>query len=196
MSATETPTDATATGTVLLVVSERTTAERYAEWLAPRYPTGLATDWRAALDVCSRDVAITVLSRERRSTAPLEFVDRAREEGYGGKIVLVTDPQPKPDATEVEFDSVLSKPVSKGTLIGNVDKLMLQVRYETRLERRLSITKRRAQLEETVADEALETDERYASLVSELNRLDTELDEIRSRFEPDDFPELFRGVLS
>ena len=196
MIAIKTPTDENPTKTVLFVISERTTAERYAGWLAPQYPTELTTDWRAALDVLGDKTAVVVFSCDLQNIAPLEFVDHVQTTGYNGKIVLIINPQSELDITEVHFDSVLSKPVSKETLIETVEKSMLQVRYETRLEQHLSLAKRKAQWDVKMSDEELKTDNRYANLIVELNRLDTELDKLLGHFEPDDFPALFQGVLS
>lgn len=172
--------------TVLVVDDEPAVADRYSGWLADRYEVHTAHEGEVAVEVLRKDpdaIDAVLLSR-RTSELPEDFVlVSIRDAGFDCPVTLVTDRRPDFDVVDRGFDDYLTEPVSEGTLLRSVGSL-LAVEGREALRRELSAKRvRRNVLELELSGEALETNEAFARLERDIERLKRRLSLHRGRLE-------------
>jgi DNA-binding response OmpR family regulator len=175
-----------ARSTVLVVDDEPRVADRYGEWLARRYDVRTAYEDDAAVELLREDpgaIDAVILSRRRSAVADDRVLVSIRDAGYDCPVALVTDDRPDGDVVDMGFDDYLTEPVSEEALLRSVDSL-LEVEGREALRRELSAKRvERNVLELEHSPEELATDEAFARLEREIERLERRLSMHRDRLE-------------
>jgi len=175
-----------ARSTVLVVDDEPRVADRYGEWLARRYDVRTAYEDDAAVELLREDpgaIDAVILSRRRSAVADDRVLVSIRDAGYDCPVALVTDDRPDGDVVDRGFDDYLTEPVSEEALLRSVDSL-LEVEGREALRRELSAKRvERNVLELEHSPEELATDEAFARLEREIERLERRLSIHRDRLE-------------
>jgi len=175
-----------ARSTVLVVDDEPRVADRYGEWLARRYDVRTAYEDDAAVELLREDpgaIDAVILSRRRSAVADDRVLVSIRDAGYDCPVALVTDDRPDGDVVDRGFDDYLTEPVSEEALLRSVDSL-LEVEGREALRRELSAKRvERNVLELEHSPEELATDEAFAQLEREIERLERRLSIHRDRLE-------------
>ena len=171
---------------VLVVDDEPRVADRYGEWLARRYDVHVAYEEDAAVELLRDDpgaIDAVILSRRRSAVADDRVLVSIRDAGYDCPVALVTDDRPDGDAVDRGFDDYLTEPVSEEALLRSVDSL-LEVEGREALRRELSAKRvERNVLELEHSREELATDETFARLEREIERLERRLSLHQERLE-------------
>ncbi|MEF8790499.1 MAG: response regulator [Haloarculaceae archaeon] len=175
-----------ARSTVLVVDDEPRVADRYGEWLARRYDVRTAYEDDTAVELLREDpgaIDAVILSRRRSGVADDRVLVSIRDAGYDCPVALVTDDRPDGDVVDRGFDDYLTEPVSEEALLRSVDSL-LEVEGREALRRELSAKRvERNVLELEHSPEELATDEAFARLEREIERLERRLSIHRDRLE-------------
>ncbi|MEF8842355.1 MAG: HalX domain-containing protein [Haloarculaceae archaeon] len=172
--------------TVLVVDDEPAVADRYSGWLADRYDVRTAHEGEAAIEVLREDpdaIDAVLLSRRTSELSEDLVLVSIRDAGFDCPVALVTDRRPDFDVVDRGFDDYLTEPVSEGALLRSVGSL-LAVEGREALRRELSAKRvRRNVLELELSGEELETNEAFARLERDIERLERRLSLHRERLE-------------
>ena len=157
-------------GTVLVVDDDRDCRELHRDWLRTEYAVETAADGAAALDRMDDDVGLIVLDREMPGLSGPEVLDRLEERGYDGYALMVTGVEPDFELVDMPVDDYLVKPVSRGELLGAIERLEQRAGYHDQLRDLFSLAAKKARLEVEKPRAELADSEEYERLTRTLEQ--------------------------
>lgn len=161
---------------VLVVEDEASLAAAYARWLSASYRVRTATDGDEALAAIDESVDVVLLDRRMPEPSGEEVLAIVRERGYDCRIAIVTAVEPDFDIIDMEFDTYLTKPVSKDDLEGTIERLLLVADYDQESRELFALARTRAALEARKPERELAASEEYGALVDRFEALRADLD--------------------
>lgn len=169
----QTASEATVEGTVLVVDDESKLVGMYASMLEDAHVVRTATSGEVALDRLTDDVDVVLLDRRMPDLSGDHLLKRIRECGYDCRVAMVTSVEPDDDdILDLPFDAYLVKPVRQRDLREIVENLLLCSRCSSDIQEVFSIVSRLAVLEAQSGEEELVTNERYQELCDRKDRLE------------------------
>jgi DNA-binding response OmpR family regulator len=171
---------------VLVVDDERDLADLFADWLSTAYSVKTAYGGPAALRRLDESVDVVLLDRRMPELSGDEVLGEIRDRGLDCRVAMVTAVDPDVDVVEMGFDDYVTKPVSGEELHEVVDTLLARKRHDETVQEYYRLVSTRAALEAEGGVEVTD-DERYESLVAEVEALESELDALTTDFADEDY---------
>lgn len=169
--------------TVLLVEDERHLADLYAEYLADSYRVLTAYSGEEGLDRLSDEVDVVIIDRRMPVTSGNEVLAAIDDTEIRCRVAMITDSGPDGDVTERGYDDYLVKPVTRDDILEVTDRLIAVTRYTDALGELARKKLDRNVLDvETNRSDPSEND-RFRDLEAEIERLQSIVDELETRFE-------------
>jgi DNA-binding response OmpR family regulator len=157
---------------VLVVDDEREVADAYALRLRDVADVEVAYGGDGALEaVDAGEFDVLLLDRHMPGTSGDEVLEMLDEQGFVGKVVMVTAIDPGFDVLDMPFDDYLCKPVDREDVRAAVDQQCTVLGYELLGEYFAAEAKRQVMAAELPADE-LASHERYQELVARADELE------------------------
>ena len=178
--------------TILIVDDESAVTDVYAAHLESVYDVRTAYDGSEALEKLDTDVDAVLLDRRMPGMSGDEVLSHIREEEYDVRVAMVTAVDPDFDILDMGFDDYVVKPVSRDELFETVDRLLAYSTYDDTFQEYFSLVSKRAALETSKSQSALETNEEYHDLTERIEDLEGDLDEAVADLEDEEFGGLFR----
>lgn len=178
--------------TILIVDDESAVTDVYATHLRESYTVRTAYDGSEAIEQLDDDVDAVLLDRRMPGMSGDEVLDHIRSEGYDCRVAMVTAVDPDFDILNMGFDDYVVKPVSRDDLYETVDKLLTYNTYDETFQEYFSLVSKRAALQTSKSQSALETNESFQELTERIEQLEDELDEATMALDDDEFGALFR----
>jgi CheY-like chemotaxis protein len=175
---------------VLVVDDEARVVQAFELWLDD-YDVVTATDGSEALERMHGGIDVVLLDRHMPGLSGDEVLDRIRETGYGCRVAMVTAVDPDFDIVDMPFDHYVSKPVDAGELQEVVDRLLGVDEYDRRLNDLYAVTQKVATLEAEKTRGQLQDSDRYADLLDEQDRLQSEVDDLVASLDAPGMERLF-----
>ena len=158
---------------VLVVDDEREVADAYALRLRGFCTVETAYDGKDALATIDESaVDVVLLDRHMPGMSGDQVLAALDENGYYGRVVMVTAVDPDFDVLELPFDDYLCKPVDREDVRAVVDQQRQILAYQT-LGDYFSAESKRAILEAETSAGRRRTDDRYAELSDRVDQLET-----------------------
>lgn len=157
--------------TVAVVDDEPRIRDLYATWLAERYDVVTAADGEAALSIVDDAVDVVLLDRRLPDLTGDEVLDRLRDRGYEGWVVMVTAVDPDVDVAAMSFDDYLVKPVDRETLHEAVEVLAARAEYDEDLREYFQVIAKLGALEAAMTESELAASEEYERLEDQQRQL-------------------------
>ncbi|WP_435063384.1 response regulator transcription factor [Halobaculum sp. EA56] len=179
---------------VLIVEDEPEVAELYRGYLAGEYDVSVANTGADALDTVDEDTDAVLLDRRLPDTSGSEVLAEIRDRGLDCRVAMVTAVEPDVDIVEMGFDLYLVKPATRDDIQSAVERLDTRAQYDDTLQRTASLVTKRAVLEAERTPAELRSSPEYDDLLSSIESLQSELDDLASAFSPDDYRMLFRDL--
>jgi DNA-binding response OmpR family regulator len=168
MPDTEPPADLRA----LVVDDEREVADAYALRLRGFCEVDTAYGGEEALSAVDESpVDVVLLDRHMPDLSGDEVLAALEEDGYYGRVVMVTAVDPDFDVLEMPFDDYLCKPVDREDVRAVVDQQRQILAYET-LGEYFTVESKRAVLEAETSAQRRERHEGYAETAARAERLE------------------------
>jgi len=164
----------------------------YAAHLKDEYDVRTAYDGSEAVEKLDEEIDAVLLDRRMPGMSGDEVLEHIREEGYDCRVAMVTAVDPDFDILDMGFDDYVVKPVSRDDLYETVDRLLTYSSYDDTFQRYFSLVSKRAALQTSKSQSALETNEEYQALTDRINELEAELDDAVMDLEEGEFGALFR----
>jgi DNA-binding response OmpR family regulator len=178
--------------TILIVDDESAVTDVYAAHLEAEYDVRTAYGGSEALEKLDEDVDAVLLDRRMPGMSGDEVLAEIREEDYDVRVAMVTAVDPDFDILDMGFDDYVVKPVSRDELYETVDRLLTYSTYDDTFQEYFSLVSKRAALETSKSQSALETNEEYQELDERIESLEENLDEAVTTLEDEEFGGLFR----
>jgi two-component system response regulator AdeR len=178
--------------TILIVDDESAVTDVYAAHLESEYDVRTAYDGSEALEKLDGDIDAVLLDRRMPGMSGDEVLSHIREEEYDVRVAMVTAVDPDFDILDMGFDDYVVKPVSRDELFETVDRLLTYSTYDDTFQEYFSLVSKRAALETSKSQSALETNEEYHDLTDRIEELEGDLDEAVTGLEDEEFGGLFR----
>ncbi len=178
--------------TILIVDDESAVTDVYAAHLKDEYDVRTAYDGSEAVEKLDEEIDAVLLDRRMPGMSGDEVLEHIREEGYDCRVAMVTAVDPDFDILDMGFDDYVVKPVSRDDLYETVDRLLTYSSYDDTFQRYFSLVSKRAALQTSKSQSALETNEEYQALTDRINELEAELDDAVMDLEEGEFGALFR----
>jgi DNA-binding response OmpR family regulator len=179
---------------VLVVDDETDLADSDASLLGDDYDVRVAYGGEAGLQADDKSVAVVLLDRRMPGFSGEEVVERIRERPGQALVAMVTAIDPDFDVVGMGFDDYVTKPVTREELVATVESLRLRGSYREEVRRYFSLVTKRAALEsETTEAEPADSDS-YTELLDEIDRLETELDDLLDDLTMDDYVAMLRDI--
>ncbi|WP_254272111.1 response regulator transcription factor [Haloarcula marina] len=179
-------------GHVLVVDDEHDVADTQALRLRDHYETSVAYGGNEALEMAGPEIDAILLDRRMPDIHGDEVLDRLRERGYEGKVIMLTAVDPDLNILEMAFDDYLQKPVDRETLLSTLEQHLDGAVRDDRLEEYFEVSSKLAVLEGEKSPSELDSSEEYAELEARADELEWQL-----RTELDDFDaivETYRAI--
>lgn len=164
-----------ADGRIVVVDDEERIADVYASFLDDEYETTTAYDGRAALEVVDDEVDLVLLDRRMPGLSGDEVLERLRDRGYEGRVVLVTALDPGFDVVDMPFEQYVTKPVPRDELHAVVHQELLRATYDDALQEYLRLRAKVSAIEDDRPTSELDVDDRMRALRDRLDRLRDDL---------------------
>jgi len=177
---------------VLIVEDRPEIARLYQSWLSEDYDVTVAHDGDEAVEVFDDSVEVVVLDRRLPGRPGDEVLSAIREQSECN-VAMATAVEPDFDILEMGFDEYVVKPLTRGELIGTVERLIARDSYADSLQRYFALVSKRSVLEEHKSRAELD-DERYREFTEDIDDLEANLEHCVDRFEHRDFEALFRSL--
>lgn len=178
--------------TILIVDDEQAVADIYGAHLEAEHDVRIAYGGEEALEKLDEEVDIAFLDRRMPGMSGDEVLAHIREEEYDVRVAMVTAVDPDFDILDMGFDDYVVKPVSRDELYETVDRLLTYSDYDDAFQEYFSLVSKRAALETSKSQSALETNEEYQDLDERIEALETDLDDAVMTLEDEEFGGLFR----
>jgi DNA-binding response OmpR family regulator len=178
--------------TILIVDDESAVTDVYAAHLEAEYDVRTAYGGSEALEKLDGDVDAVLLDRRMPGMSGDEVLAEIRDEDYDVRVAMVTAVDPDFDILDMGFDDYVVKPVSRDELYETVDRLLTYSTYDDTFQEYFSLVSKRAALETSKSQSALETNEEYQELDERIEDLEENLDEAVMTLEDEEFGGLFR----
>lgn len=107
----------------MLADDEHALREAYTDILTEEYAVVTAADGDTAVAAMTDDVDVVIVDRRMPGLSGEALLDRLRDDGYDGPIIIVSAVDPDNEAMERSVDAYLFKPVSGEQLLTAVEKL-------------------------------------------------------------------------
>ncbi|MFB6268104.1 MAG: response regulator [Halodesulfurarchaeum sp.] len=179
--------------TVLIVDDEPGIRDLAAAWLGGTYEVRTAADGTDALEVVDGDVDLAFLDRRMPGKTGDEVLETLRDRGYTFPVAMLTAVSPTLDILEMSFDDYVVKPVSREELLDVAERLERRATYDERSREFFRLATKRAKLEAEESVDHRESEE-YHALVSEMEELQAELNEVLDELSSDDLESVFRQI--
>ncbi|WP_248517809.1 HalX domain-containing protein [Salinarchaeum laminariae] len=177
---------------VLIVEDRPEIARLYESWLDDDYGVTTAHDGDEAVELFDDSIDVVVLDR-RLPGRPGDEVLAAIRERSDCNVAMATAVEPDFDILEMGFDEYVVKPLTRGELIGTIERLLARDAYADSLQRYFALVSKRSVLEEHKSSAELD-DERYREFTGQIDDLEANLEHCVDRFEHRDFEALFRSL--
>ncbi|WP_251344621.1 response regulator [Haloplanus halophilus] len=193
MDATEFETESV---TVLVVDDEKGLADLYAAWIDEEesYSTRTAYDGEQAFDRIDETVDLVLLDRRMPGLSGDEVLEAIRDRGYDCRVVMVTAVNPDFDVLELPFDEYVVKPLDEEAIHDVVERMLARTNYDEQLQRLYALTSKTAALEAEKSQQELDQSDEFAALESDLEDLQSSLDETIADLEEEDFDAALQGL--
>jgi DNA-binding response OmpR family regulator len=178
--------------TILIVDDESAVTDVYAAHLEAEYDVRTAYGGSEALEKLDADVDAVLLDRRMPGMSGDEVLANIREDEYDVRVAMVTAVDPDFDILDMGFDDYVVKPVSRDELYETVDRLLTYSDYDDTFQEYFSLVSKRAALETSKSQSALETSEEYQDLDERIDALEADLDDAALGLEDEEFGGLFR----
>lgn len=160
---------------IVVVDDEERVADVYASFLDDEYETEAAYSGQDALDAVDGDVDLVLLDRRMPGLSGDEVLERLRDRGYEGRVVLVTALDPGFDVVGMPFEQYVTKPVGRDELRAIVHQELLRATYDDALQEYLRLRATVSAIESDHPDPDVTADDRLHALRDRLDRLRDEL---------------------
>ena len=169
---------------VLVVDDEGAVADTYALRLEPLYETRVAYDGEAALEAIDDTVDAVLLDRRMPGLSGDEVLERLRDRGYDGVVVMTTAVDPDLNILEMDFDDYLCKPVDQETIVETLEQhLGIPGSTDDRLDEFFKVVSKLSVLEEEKTQAELDANEKFQRLQERADELEGDLRERVDGFE-------------
>jgi two-component system response regulator AdeR len=155
---------------VLVVDDETALAESYAAMIGTKHDVRTATSGTEALEVIDAEVDVVLLDRRMPGMPGLAVLAEIHDRGIDPQIILCSAVDPGLDVLDHEFDDYLRKPVGSDKLLATIDRQHRLSDCDAEAREYFALESKRAAVEDARAVSELENDERYESLLAELER--------------------------
>jgi DNA-binding response OmpR family regulator len=169
-------------GRVLVVDDERAVADTQAVRLESHYETETVYGGEAALARAGPSFDAILLDRRMPDVHGDDVLDRLRERGYEGAIVMITAVDPDLNILEMGFDDYLCKPIDREALLATLAQHLEPPDENDRLDEYFEITAKLSVLEAERPGTQLDDSREYQALQDRAEELASTL-----RTELDDF---------
>lgn len=182
------------TRSVLIVEDEPEVAELYRGYLDGPYDVQVANTGEEALRLADEDVDGVLLDRRLPDISGAEVLAELRSRELDCRVAMVTAVEPDVDIVEMGFDLYLVKPATRDDILAAVERLGTRSSYDAKLRRTAALVTKRAVLETERTPAELRSSEEYGELLSRIESLQGDLDDLATAFSPDDYRMLFRDI--
>ena len=162
--------------TVLIVDDDRQLADLYAAWLREEYDVRTAYGGRSGIESMDESVDVALVDRLMPRISGEAVLKHMRASGYDCRVSIVTAVDPDFDIIEMGFDEYLVKPVRREDIETVVGSLVTRAEYDETLQDLFALASKRAALEAEKNAHELGTNDAYAGLTAEFDRLKAELE--------------------
>ncbi|NHN43458.1 response regulator [Halorubellus sp. JP-L1] len=182
---------------VLVVEDNAELAELYASWTPKEWSVETVMSGDEAVPAVDESTDVVVLDRRLPGCSGDEVLERLRDRGYDGQVVIVTAVEPDFDIVEMGFDDYLVKPVTRETFERTLERLLARSAYATELREYYAAVSKLSVLEAHKSSDELSASAEYDRLVERAaahrERADELLEELLS--DPSTQTRLFRGLI-
>ncbi|MFC7135866.1 response regulator [Halobaculum litoreum] len=178
---------------MLIVEDEPEVADLYRGYLAGEYDVTVANTGEEALDLVDETTDAVLLDRRLPDTSGADILAEIRDRDLDCRVAMVTAVEPDVDIVEMGFDLYLVKPATRDDIQSAVERLGTRAQYDDTLQRTASLVTKRAVLEAERTPRSRSSPE-YETLLSDIEALQDDLDDLASAFSPDDYRMLFRDM--
>ncbi|QLG28470.1 HalX domain-containing protein [Halorarum halophilum] len=182
------------TRSVLIVEDEPEVAELYRGYLEGRYDVQVANTGEEALELVDGNVDAVLLDRRLPDISGAEVLEEIRSRELDCRVAMVTAVEPDVDIVEMGFDLYLVKPATRDDILSTIERLDTRSNYDAKLQRTAALVTKRAVLEAERTPTELRSSPEYEDLLSRIESLQNDLDDIAAAFSPDDYRMLFRDI--
>lgn len=180
---------------VLIVEDEQDLADLYAEWLQyDGYQVKVVNSGEEALNELRQDLDIVLLDRRMPGLSGDEVLERIVDQGYSCRVAMVTAVEPDFDIIDMGFDDYLVKPISRKDLHRTVDRLLRRTQYDAQLEEYATLVSKMSTLEAEKPSSELESNEKYDELKTEIEQLQSVVDDLAEGFDDKDVAAVLRDI--
>lgn len=172
--------------TVLVADDDRRLADMHAEWLGQEYDVRIAYEGKEALKALGDDIDLVVLDRRMPGLTGDELVDWIRTNHLDCRIVMLTSQDPGTDILTLGFDEYLTKPAEQSEILDVVDAVLSRREYNERVREYLALRSKQALLRAELAYEDRQENDDFDRLVTRIEELEAEIDDIPDEGEFDD----------
>lgn len=167
--------------TVLLVEDEPAVADSFELMLRDQYRVWKAFSGEQALDKISDEVDVVLLDRMMPSMPGDEVLEEIRDRRIDCRVAMVTAVDPGFDTIEMGFDDYVTKPPTKAELRQTVEDLLTRSSYDADVREYHSLLSKRATLQTEKSESELAVSEEYAELETQIDVVESELEESTDR---------------
>jgi len=179
---------------VLVVEDEPDIAALYAGFLEERYDVTVAETAAEAIEIVDAAVDAVLLDRRLPDGSGDDVLEHIRENEFDCRVAMVTAVEPDFDIIDMGFDLYLTKPVSRTNFLTALETLLTRTEYDDLLQEAASLASKRAVLEAQKPTAQLDRNESYAALVSRLDEIDADIDDLGESLSTDDYRAMFRDI--
>lgn len=167
--------------TVLLVEDEPAVADSFELMLRDQYRVWKAFSGEQALDKISDEVDVVLLDRMMPGMPGDEVLEEIRDRRIDCRVAMVTAVDPGFDTIEMGFDDYVTKPPTKAELRQTVEDLLTRSSYDADVREYHSLLSKRAMLQTEKSESELAVSEEYAELETQIDVVESELEESTDR---------------
>ena len=169
---------------VLVVDDEVAVADTYALRLETEYETRVAYGGEETLEAVDEDVDAVLLDRRMPTLSGDEVLQKLRDRGYDGVVVMTTAVDPDLNILEMDFDDYLCKPVDRETIVETLEQHLGPLgSTDDRLDEFFRVVSKLSVLREGKTRAELEASEEFRRLEERADELAGDLREHVDGFE-------------